>query len=88
MAGSSWPALVAGRKARASDVESKFDWLEGSIVPMNSGASTDAALDLGTTTAQWRFVYVASGGAFLIGNTDMRVISAANGPAFSYGPDL
>jgi len=88
MAGTSWPALLAGRKARASDVESKFDWMEGSLVPMNSGASTDAALDIGTTTAQWRFIYVATTGAFMQGNTDMRVIQAVNGAAFSYGPDF
>lgn len=57
MAGSTWPALVAGNKAKASEVESKFDWLEGSLVPMNSGASTDAVFDIGTTTAAWKNAY-------------------------------
>lgn len=57
MAGSSWPQLVAGQKAKASEVESKFDWLEGSLVPMNSGATTNAVFDVGTTTAAWRHGY-------------------------------
>jgi len=57
MAGTTWPTLTPGRKAKASEVESKFDWLEGSLAPMNSGASTDAVFDIGTTTANWRNAY-------------------------------
>lgn len=60
MAGSSWPALVAGAKARASDVESKFDWIEGNIVPMTGGSQTDAAYDLGTSAARWRNGYFSA----------------------------
>lgn len=60
MAGSSWPSLTAGKIARASDVESKFDWLEGSLVPMSAGSTTDSVHDLGTTTAYWRTIYTRS----------------------------
>lgn len=58
MAGTTWPSLVAGRKAKASEVEAKFDWIEGSIVPQNSGSTTDLAYDLGTSTARWRGLWV------------------------------
>lgn len=73
MAGSSWPTLTPGTKARASDVEAKFDWIEGAIVPMNAGSTTDAAYDLGTTAARWRtgyfsdYVYANSGVGIGIG---------------------
>lgn len=60
MAGTSWPALVAGRKARGSDVELKFDWIEGSIAPMSGGSLTTGVHDLGTTTAYWRVGYMNS----------------------------
>ena len=40
MAGTSWPALTSGFKAKGSEVELKFDWIEGSIVPMNGGSMT------------------------------------------------
>lgn len=60
MAGSAWPNLVAGRKAKAAEVEQKFDWLEGDIVPMLGGAQTDAAYSLGTATARWTSVYTKS----------------------------
>lgn len=58
MAGTTWPSLVAGRKAKASEVEAKFDWLEGSLVPQNSGSTTDLSYDLGTSTARWRGLWV------------------------------
>jgi len=54
MAGSSWPALVAGAKAKASEVEAKFDWVEGDIVPMIGGTKTDATYDLGESSFRWR----------------------------------
>lgn len=58
MAGSGttlWPSLIAGRKAKASEVEAKFDWIEANILPMLSGSTTDLAYDLGTSTARWNF---------------------------------
>lgn len=60
MAGTTWPSLTAGQIARASDVEAKFDWLEGSLVPMSAGSTTDSAHDIGTTTAYWRTIYANS----------------------------
>lgn len=73
MAGTSWPTLTAGRKAKASEVESKFAWIQGSLAPMNGGSMTDAAYDLGTTTAQWRYVYAAASGGFIHGGIDVRL---------------
>ena len=58
MAGTTWPSLIAGRKAKATEVEAKFDWLEGSLVPMLSGSTTDLTYDLGTSTARWRGLWV------------------------------
>lgn len=56
-----WPVLSAGNRARASEVETKLDWLEQTIMPMNSGATTDLAYDLGgTITAHWRSLYTGS----------------------------
>lgn len=60
MAGSSWPTLTAGARARASDVEAKLDWLEGHLLPMNSGTTTDAIYDLGTSTARWNNLHLAA----------------------------
>lgn len=60
MAGTTWPVLVAGQKARASDVEAKFDWLEGHIVPMTGGNTTTGVYNLGTTTAKWKDLYLSN----------------------------
>lgn len=57
MAGSTWPSLTAGQPARAADVESKFDWIEGALMPMSGGAGTTGVHDLGTTTAVWNNIY-------------------------------
>lgn len=59
MAGTTWPALTAGSKAKASDVENKFDWIEGSIVPMNAGSKTNAAYDLGEASYKWKDLYLS-----------------------------
>ena len=78
MAGSGaslWPALTAGGRARASDVESKFDWCEANILPMLSGATTDIVYDLGSETRRWRYLWATaispttSAGALAIGTT-------------------
>lgn len=56
-----WPALVAGFPARASDVESKFDFSEYHLWPHGGGNFTDNTYDLGnTTTSQWRCLYTYS----------------------------
>jgi hypothetical protein len=77
MAGTVWPALTAGQKARASDVESKFDWIEGDIVPMSGGNITTGVYDLGTTTAAWRYIHL-SGGIMASGATALAVDTSAN----------
>lgn len=59
MAGTLWPSLTAGQKARAADVEAKFDWIEGHIVPMQGGNLTTGVYDLGTTTAHWRNLHLS-----------------------------
>lgn len=71
MAGTSWPSLVAGRKAKASEVELRFDWIEGSITPMTGGNATTSVYDLGTTTAQWNKCYVKT--AYYLNNIDLRL---------------
>ena len=72
MAGTTWPTLTAGQKARASDVESKFDWLEGDLVPMLGGNMTTGVYDLGTSTAAWRYIHL-SGGIMASGATALAV---------------
>lgn len=69
MAGTTWPSLVAGTKAKASDVENKFDWIEGSIVPMNAGDKTNAAYDLGESSYRWKDLYMT--GIFKIPSGDV-----------------
>lgn len=58
MAGTSWPVLTAGSKAKASEVEAKFDWIEGSIVPMNAGSKTDAVYDIGEIAKRFNNGYI------------------------------
>jgi hypothetical protein len=59
MAGTTWPSLTPNTKARASDVEAKFDWIEGDIVPMVNGTRVDNAYDLGDATYRWRDIRIA-----------------------------
>lgn len=76
MSGTLWPALIAGQKARASDVEAKFDWLEGDLVPMSGGAITTGVYDLGTSTAAWRYLHIfPTGGIMCSGATSMAFLS-------------
>ena len=58
MAGTSFFTFTAGTPARASEVDSDFDWLQRDIVPQLNGNLTTGAYDLGTTTAEWRRLYV------------------------------
>lgn len=59
-AASTWPSLLAGRKAKASEVESKFDWLQTNLYPHNGGNLTDSAYDIGTAVARWSSIYTRS----------------------------
>jgi hypothetical protein len=61
MAGTTWPVLTAGKKAKASEVEEKFDWIEGTLVPMNAGSKTNSAYDLGESSNYWRYSYIRNG---------------------------
>lgn len=54
MSGSVWPSLIAGARAKASEVEAKFDWVEQDVVPMLAGTKVDATYDLGTSSFRWR----------------------------------
>ncbi len=63
MAGSTWPTLAAGARAKASEVEAKFDWVEQDIVPMAAGSKADNTYDLGQSSFRWRNVYVGPGSA-------------------------
>jgi len=73
MAGTSWPTLAAGRKAKASEVELKFDWIEGHLVPMTGGNMTTSVYDLGTSTAQWRNAWISD--FCYVGNTDVKFLA-------------
>lgn len=63
MAGSTWPALTAGARAKASEVEAKFDWVEQDFVPMSGGTKADNTYDLGTAAFRWRNGYFGPGSA-------------------------
>lgn len=52
-----WPTLTGGRKAKASEVEAKFDWLEGAQLPMTGGNFTTGVYDIGSSAYQWRNGY-------------------------------
>ncbi len=50
-----FPTLTAGRVARASDVESKFDWTEQHLWPHSTGTVVNNLFDIGnSTSAYWR----------------------------------
>jgi hypothetical protein len=53
----SWPSLVDGKKAKASEVESKFSWLEGDILPMVGGEFTTGVYNIGSPAYQWDSAY-------------------------------
>jgi hypothetical protein len=59
MAGTVWHDFAPSTKAKSSEVDENFDWMEGSIVPMSAGSTTDAVYDLGTTTARWRDLFIS-----------------------------
>lgn len=56
----SWPSLVEGKKAKASDVESKFEWIEGDQWPMVGGVPTTGVYDIGTSSHRWAVGYFDS----------------------------
>lgn len=82
MAGTAWNTFTPGTVAKSSEVNSNFDWLEGSLAPMTGGAQTNGVYDLGTTTAAWRNLFL-TGHISLNGDTissfDGSTIEATNG---------
>lgn len=54
MAGSSWPTFTQNTRAKASEIDARFEWLEQDIVPMNNGTRFDDTYDLGTSLHRWR----------------------------------
>lgn len=79
MAGLTWPSLVAGARAKASEVEAKFDWFEGHLVPMLNGARVSDTYDIGEPSTRWRNMYL-SGGLFLADGspTSPSIANASN----------
>lgn len=81
MSGSTWPSLVAGARAKASEVEAKFDWLEGALVPMSGGTKADNTYDLGESAFRWKNAYMGPGSAatpaLCIRSNDMGIYSAS-----------
>lgn len=59
-ASSTWPELIANRKAKASEVESKFDWIQGNIYSHYGGNHTDSVYNIGTVAARFSGVYTRS----------------------------
>jgi len=55
-----WPDLQSGKKAKASEVESKFDWIEGNLWPMNAGSLSSETYNLGSSSYKWKNIYVSS----------------------------
>ena len=56
-----WPSLLAGNRARASEVEAKFDFSEHHLWPHSAGTAVNNTYDLGNTTAAyWRTAWVNS----------------------------
>ena len=55
-----WPTLSEGRKAKASEVEAKFDWLEGAQLPMSGGNFTTGVYNIGSTAYKWKNGYFSS----------------------------
>jgi hypothetical protein len=57
MAGTTWNVFLPNTKIRSSEFNENFDWLNGSIVPMNAGSMTDSAYDLGTSANKWNNIF-------------------------------
>lgn len=58
MAGSSWNVFSPNTKAKSSEVNANFDWIEGDLVPMNAGSKTNAAYNLGEQANAWKIGYI------------------------------
>jgi hypothetical protein len=52
-----WPTLTDGKKAKASEVEAKFTWLEGDQLPMVGGQLTTGVYNIGSSAYRWQTGY-------------------------------
>lgn len=79
MSGSTWTVFSPGAKAKATEVNANFDWIEQTFLPFNAGTSTDNTYDLGSSTFRWRDLYLS------------RKILVADGtvslPSYTFGLD-
>lgn len=85
MAGSTWTAFAPQTKIRSSEVNANFDWIEGSLVPMNAGSKTNTIYDLGEASNRWRdlflgqniYLYNTAGTGYMklygVGSTEFRM---------------
>lgn len=60
MAGTTWNTFADATKAKASDVNENFDWLEGSIMPHAAGVNTNNAYDLGEHNFKWSTCWIGT----------------------------
>lgn len=67
MAGTSWVNFLSNTKARAEDVNSNFDWIEGDIVPQTAGSKTNGVYDIGEVTFAWKDGFFNGIGYFMGG---------------------
>ena len=77
-----WPTLTEGRKAKASEVEAKFDWLEGAQLPMSGGNFTTGVYDIGSVTYKWNNGYFTN---LVIGGRTMTSSEAGGKPLRGWG---
>lgn len=54
--GATWPTL-ANRTASAADLTAKFEWAEGTRLPMANGVLANNTYDLGETASVWKAGY-------------------------------
>lgn len=59
MAGNRFTTFISGTRARLTQLNENFNWFEGSLEPMSDGVRVGHTYDLGTTTAQWRNLYLS-----------------------------
>src|SRR3990167_6822736 len=62
MAGTNGFNFVASRRAKASDVNSNFDWVRGHYLPITQSsvwANTTGVYDIGSSSFKWRDAYIS-----------------------------
>ena len=88
MAGSAWNVFAPLTKIKSSTHNQNFEWIQGNIVPMSLGNTTDAAYDLGQTTARWRRGLYSDGimvGQATTPSASLHVAQASSGADYIAG---